>query len=172
MTDTSDHQPRPVRSTASSSSTPPCATASKAPAAPCTSTKSSASAAPDRRPRRRHSSRPASPSPPTATCNAVHTIATQIGSSNGAPRIAVARPLQAAPISKPPPAFHRARPPAPRIHTFLSTSDLHLAAKLKITRAEQALDQIAAMVAVARTYCRRHRVLPRRRHPHRPRLPN
>jgi 2-isopropylmalate synthase len=39
-----------------------------------------------------------------------------------------------------------------RIHTFLSTSDLHLAAKLQITR-EQALDQIAAMVALARTYC-------------------
>jgi len=39
-----------------------------------------------------------------------------------------------------------------RIHTFLSTSDLHLAAKLQITR-EQALDQIAKMVALARTYC-------------------
>jgi 2-isopropylmalate synthase len=39
-----------------------------------------------------------------------------------------------------------------RIHTFLSTSDLHLAAKLKITR-EQALDQIAEMVSLARTYC-------------------
>lgn len=38
-----------------------------------------------------------------------------------------------------------------RIHTFLSTSDLHLAAKLQITR-EQALDQIAAMVALAKTY--------------------
>ena len=38
-----------------------------------------------------------------------------------------------------------------RIHTFLSTSDLHLAAKLKITRG-QALDQIAEMVALARTY--------------------
>jgi len=38
-----------------------------------------------------------------------------------------------------------------RIHTFLSTSDLHLAAKLNITR-EQALDQIASMVALARTY--------------------
>jgi 2-isopropylmalate synthase len=38
-----------------------------------------------------------------------------------------------------------------RIHTFLSTSDLHLAAKLKITRSE-ALDQIAAMVALARSY--------------------
>jgi 2-isopropylmalate synthase len=39
-----------------------------------------------------------------------------------------------------------------RIHTFLSTSDLHLAAKLQITRA-QALDQIAAMVALAKSYC-------------------
>jgi 2-isopropylmalate synthase len=39
-----------------------------------------------------------------------------------------------------------------RIHTFLSTSDLHMAAKLKITRV-QALDQIAEMVALARTYC-------------------
>jgi 2-isopropylmalate synthase len=38
-----------------------------------------------------------------------------------------------------------------RIHTFLSTSDLHLAAKLQITRA-QALDQIAEMVALARSY--------------------
>ncbi|MDP9050754.1 MAG: 2-isopropylmalate synthase [Acidobacteriota bacterium] len=38
-----------------------------------------------------------------------------------------------------------------RIHTFLSTSDLHLAAKLKITRAE-AIDQISSMVALAKTY--------------------
>jgi 2-isopropylmalate synthase len=38
-----------------------------------------------------------------------------------------------------------------RIHCFLSTSDLHLAAKLRITR-EQAIDQIAEMVALARTY--------------------
>ena len=38
-----------------------------------------------------------------------------------------------------------------RIHTFLSTSDLHLAAKLKITR-EQAINQIAEMVALARTF--------------------
>jgi 2-isopropylmalate synthase len=39
-----------------------------------------------------------------------------------------------------------------RIHTFLSTSDLHLAAKLKITR-EEALEQIAEMVGLARGYC-------------------
>jgi 2-isopropylmalate synthase len=38
-----------------------------------------------------------------------------------------------------------------RIHIFLSTSDLHLAAKLKITR-EQALDQIAESVTLARSY--------------------
>jgi len=38
-----------------------------------------------------------------------------------------------------------------RIHIFLSTSDLHLAAKLKITR-EQAIDQIAEMVAYAKTF--------------------
>ncbi|HEX9200035.1 MAG TPA: 2-isopropylmalate synthase [Acidobacteriaceae bacterium] len=50
-------------------------------------------------------------------------------------------------------AAARSIEPAPRarIHTFLSTSDLHLAAKLKITR-EQALDQIAEMVALARSY--------------------
>ena len=50
-------------------------------------------------------------------------------------------------------AAARATEPAARtrIHIFLSTSDLHLAAKLKITR-EQALDQIAEMVALARTY--------------------
>jgi len=39
-----------------------------------------------------------------------------------------------------------------RIHIFLSTSDLHLAAKLRITR-EQAIDQIAEMVALAKSYC-------------------
>ena len=39
-----------------------------------------------------------------------------------------------------------------RIHTFLSTSDLHLSAKLKITR-QEALDQIAEMVALARSFC-------------------
>jgi 2-isopropylmalate synthase len=50
-------------------------------------------------------------------------------------------------------AAARALEPAPskRIHTFLSTSDLHLAAKLRITR-EQALDQIAAAVSLARQH--------------------
>ncbi len=50
-------------------------------------------------------------------------------------------------------AAARAVEPAPlnRIHTFLASSDLHLEAKLRITRA-QALDQAAACVALARTY--------------------
>src|ERR1700722_7371821 len=38
-----------------------------------------------------------------------------------------------------------------RIHVFLATSDLHLEAKLKITRAE-ALDQTAECVRLARTF--------------------
>jgi 2-isopropylmalate synthase len=38
-----------------------------------------------------------------------------------------------------------------RIHVFLATSDLHLQAKLKITR-EQALEHAATSVALARTY--------------------
>lgn len=50
-------------------------------------------------------------------------------------------------------AAARAIEPAPvnRIHVFLASSDLHLEAKLKITRAE-ALDQAAAMVALACRY--------------------
>lgn len=44
---------------------------------------------------------------------------------------------------------HSARP---RIHTFLATSDIHLAFKLKIGR-EEALHQAAKMVAYARSLC-------------------
>jgi 2-isopropylmalate synthase len=40
----------------------------------------------------------------------------------------------------------------PRIHVFLASSDLHLACKLKITRA-QALDQVQKAVSYARTLC-------------------
>lgn len=39
-----------------------------------------------------------------------------------------------------------------RIHTFLSTSDLHLEAKLRMTR-EQAIEQIGEMVRLAKSYC-------------------
>src|SRR6202044_1214197 len=50
-------------------------------------------------------------------------------------------------------AAARAVEPAPsnRIHVFLASSDLHLEAKLKITRA-QALDNVATAVALARTF--------------------
>lgn len=40
----------------------------------------------------------------------------------------------------------------PRIHTFLATSDIHLQFKLKMTR-QQALEQAASAVALARTFC-------------------
>ncbi|HET9840321.1 MAG TPA: 2-isopropylmalate synthase [Candidatus Angelobacter sp.] len=40
----------------------------------------------------------------------------------------------------------------PRIHVFLASSDLHLACKLKITR-QQALDQVYAAVALAKSLC-------------------
>ena len=39
----------------------------------------------------------------------------------------------------------------PRIHVFLASSDIHLEYKLKITR-DEALEQAARMVALARTY--------------------
>jgi 2-isopropylmalate synthase len=81
--------------------------------------------------------------------SSVHAIATEIGRSTNAPRItslarATTKDIEAAAKAIEP--AHKQR-----IHTFLSTSDLHLAAKLKITR-EQAIDQIAEMVALARTY--------------------
>jgi 2-isopropylmalate synthase len=79
----------------------------------------------------------------------VHAIASEIGASPNAPRITSLARAKREDIE----AAAKAIEPAhkQRIHTFLSTSDLHLAAKLKITR-EQAIDQIAEMVALARTY--------------------
>lgn len=79
----------------------------------------------------------------------IRTIAREVGTSSGPVIASLARAkredIEAAARSIEP--AHRGR-----IHTFLSTSDLHLAAKLKISR-EEALDQIAAMVALARTFC-------------------
>jgi 2-isopropylmalate synthase len=78
----------------------------------------------------------------------IRTIAREVGTASGPVIASLARAkredIEAAARSIEP--AHRGR-----IHTFLSTSDLHLAAKLKISR-EEALDQIAAMVALARTY--------------------
>ncbi len=79
----------------------------------------------------------------------IRTIAREVGSSAKAPIIASLARAKREDIE----AAARSIEPAARgrIHTFLSTSDLHLAAKLKITRA-QAIDQIAEMVALASTY--------------------
>jgi len=80
----------------------------------------------------------------------IRTIAREIGRGGGGPIIASLARCKREDIE----AAAKSIEPAnrARIHTFLSTSDLHLAAKLRITR-EQALDQIAEMVALARTYC-------------------
>ena len=78
----------------------------------------------------------------------IRTIAKEIGTADGPVIASLARAkredIEAAARSIEPAHWGR-------IHTFLSTSDLHLAAKLQITR-EQALDQIAEMVALARSY--------------------
>jgi 2-isopropylmalate synthase len=80
----------------------------------------------------------------------IRTIAREVGSSPSSPMIASLARAKREDIE----AAARSLEPATRgrIHTFLSTSDLHMAAKLNITR-EQAIDQIAAMVALARSYC-------------------
>ncbi|MBW4038179.1 MAG: 2-isopropylmalate synthase [Acidobacteria bacterium] len=81
--------------------------------------------------------------------NSVQAIAREVSTSAKAPRIASLARCKREDIE----AAARAIEPAAknRIHIFLSTSDLHLAAKLKISR-EQALDQIAQSVALARGY--------------------
>ena len=79
----------------------------------------------------------------------IRAIAREVGSAPRSPVIASLARAKREDIE----AAARSIEPAARgrIHTFLSTSDLHLAAKLNITR-EQALDQIGAMVALACTY--------------------
>jgi 2-isopropylmalate synthase len=79
----------------------------------------------------------------------IRAIAREVGASASSPIIASLARCKREDIE----AAARSVEPAARarIHTFLSTSDLHLAAKLKITR-EEAIDQIASMVALARTY--------------------
>ena len=91
------------------------------------------------------SSRPASPSPADGDFNSVRTIAREV---RGA-RIASLARCKREDIE----AAARAVEPAAksRIHIFLASSDLHLEAKLKITRA-QALDQAAESVRLARTF--------------------
>jgi 2-isopropylmalate synthase len=77
--------------------------------------------------------------------NSVHAIAQEVKG----PRIASLARCKREDIE----AAARAVEPAAknRIHTFLATSDLHLEAKLRITRS-QAIDQVGEFVRLARTY--------------------
>ena len=79
----------------------------------------------------------------------VCSIAREVGTQSGAPRIAALARAKRADIEAAARAVEAAH--HSRIHTFLATSDLHLQAKLRITRA-QALEQTSEMVRLARSY--------------------
>jgi 2-isopropylmalate synthase len=81
--------------------------------------------------------------------DSVQTIAREVSTSAHAPRIASLARCKREDIE----AAARALEPAhkSRIHVFLASSDLHLEAKLKITRA-QALDNVGTAVRLARTF--------------------
>ncbi|MDE1155606.1 MAG: 2-isopropylmalate synthase [Acidobacteriaceae bacterium] len=85
----------------------------------------------------------------TGDFESVQAIASTIGRVEGAPVIAGLARCKQLDIE----TAARAIEPAlrNRIHLFLATSDLHLEAKLRITRA-QALDQAGEMVRLARTF--------------------
>ena len=80
---------------------------------------------------------------------AVQAIAREVGRSGNATRIASLARAKREDIE----AAARAVEPAAssRIHVFLASSDLHLEYKLRITR-DQALDQVAEFVKLARSY--------------------
>jgi 2-isopropylmalate synthase len=82
--------------------------------------------------------------------DSIRKIAREVGTSANGARIASLARCKREDIE----AAARSIEPAhkSRIHTFLASSDLHLEAKLKITRAE-ALDQAAESVRLARTFC-------------------
>ncbi len=81
--------------------------------------------------------------------NSVNAIAKEVSGSEHRPRIASLARCKREDIE----AAARAVEPARknRIHTFLATSDLHLEAKLRITRS-QAIDQVGECVRLARSY--------------------
>ncbi len=79
----------------------------------------------------------------------VGSIAEEVGRGAQAPRIAALARAKQGDIEVAAKAVERAH--RPRIHTFLATSDLHLEAKLRITRAE-ALEQAAEAVRLACRY--------------------
>jgi 2-isopropylmalate synthase len=80
----------------------------------------------------------------------VHSIAREVGRDGKSPRIAGLARCKREDIE----AVARAVAPAARnrIHTFIASSDLHLEVKLRISR-QQALDQAAEMVALAKSHC-------------------
>jgi 2-isopropylmalate synthase len=81
--------------------------------------------------------------------SSVNAIAREVGTSEKAPRIASLARCKREDIE----AAAKAVEPAVknRIHVFLASSDLHLEAKLKISRA-QALDHVAESVKLARSF--------------------
>lgn len=80
---------------------------------------------------------------------AVRRIAEEIGKPNGPTICGLARAV-ASDIDK---CWEAVRPAAkPRIHTFLSTSDIHLKYQMNMTR-EQAIERAREMVRRARSYC-------------------
>jgi 2-isopropylmalate synthase len=81
--------------------------------------------------------------------NSINAIAKEVSSSEHAPRIASLARCKREDIE----AAARAVEPArkSRIHTVLASSDLHLEAKLRITRT-QAIDQVGECVRLARSY--------------------
>ena len=81
--------------------------------------------------------------------SSVRAIAQEVGKGANAPRIAALARAKREDIEIAARAVEGAH--RGRIHTFLATSDLHLEAKLRISRAE-ALDQTAAMVRLACRY--------------------
>jgi 2-isopropylmalate synthase len=85
----------------------------------------------------------------TGDFNSVNSIAREVGTSAQAPRIASLARCKREDIE----AAARAVEPAVknRIHVFLASSDLHLEAKLKISRA-QALEHVGESVRLARSY--------------------
>lgn len=79
----------------------------------------------------------------------VKAIAQEVGNGHRAPRIAGLARAKQTDIETAARAVEAANNPC--IHTFLATSDLHLEAKLRITRA-QALEQAAEAVRLARSF--------------------
>lgn len=80
---------------------------------------------------------------------AVHRIATEVGTPGG-PIIAALARCEKQDIDR---AWEAVRPAAkPRIHTFLATSDIHLKHKLRITR-QECLERVRQMVRYARSLC-------------------